>query len=216
VVVRSGIDGIGGARNFAQAAGVSVVVDEQYPPNTTDFTALVQKAKAANADILLQLGLPNDSLQVARTVRQQGYNPSIFCMCGSQVTTLSAWPKLGPAAEGVFGTSVSWPTQGHPGLADLAAAFKARGYETLPSYAVVGYAILQVLEQAVEGTKALDQEKLKEFIHSHEFKTVAGNLRYLNDGTPAFSQVLLQYVKGKNQVVWPREFQTAAPVFPTP
>ncbi len=216
LVVRDGVGGVGGAINYAKAAGAEVVVNEQYPPNTTDFTGLVQKAKAANADLVLELGLPNDSLQVARTVQQQGYKPSILCTCGSQVTTLAAWPKLGSAAEGVFGTTVSWPTQGYQGLAELADAFKARGYDTLPTYAIVGYAILQVLEQAVEGAKTLDQQKLKAYIHSNEFKTAAGNFRYQEDGTPVFSQVVLQYVNGKNQVVWPKQFQTAAPVLKAP
>lgn len=216
VVVRDGVGGVGGALNFAKAAGMSVVVNEQYPPSTTDFTGLVQKAKAANADMLLELGLPNDSLQVARTVQQQGYKPLIFCTCGSQVTTLSAWPKLGSAAEGVIGTTISWPSQGYPGLSELAAAFKARGDDTLPTYAIVGYAILQVIEQAVDGAKTLDQDKLKAYVHSHEFKTAAGNFRYQDDGTPVFSQVVLQYIKGKNEVVWPKQAQTAAPVIPMP
>lgn len=216
IVVRDGVGGVGGALNFAKAAGMSVVVNEQYPPNTTDFTGLVQKAKAANADMLLELGLPNDSLQVARTVQQQGYKPLFFCTCGSQVTTLSAWPKLGSAAEGVIGTTVSWPSQGYTGLAELADAFKARGYDTLPTYAIVGYAILQVIEQAVDGSKTLDQEKLKAYIHSHEFKTVAGNFHYQEDGTPVFSEVVLQHIKGKNQVLWPKDAQTAAPVIPMP
>jgi branched-chain amino acid transport system substrate-binding protein len=216
LVVRDGVGGTGGALNFAKSIGASVVVNEQYPPNTTDFTGLVQKAKAANADLLLELGLPNDSLQVARTVQQQGYKPAMFCTCGSQVTTLAAWPKLGSAAEGVFGTTISWPTQGYEGLAELADAFKARGYDTLPTYAIVGYGILQVLEQAVEGAKTLDQEQLKTYIHNHEFKTVAGNLRYQDDGTPVFSEVILQFLKGKNEMVWPKEAQTAAPVVPMP
>lgn len=213
IVVRSGIDGKGGALNFAKQAGIQVVVDEQYPPNTTDFTGLVQKAKAANADIVLALGLPNDTLQIARTVAQQGYKPSVFCTCGSQVTTLKGWAALGEAAEYGFGTTIAWPTQPFPGIKELAEVFKQRGYATLPTYAIGGTAILEVLEQAVEGAKTLDQEKLKEFIHKHEFKTVAGNFRYQEDGTPVYSQILLQYQKGKNEVVWPKEFRTAEPIF---
>lgn len=216
LIVRDGVGGVGGALNYAKEAGVQVVVNEQYPPNTTDFTGLVQKAKAANADLLLQLGLPNDTLQVARTVQQQGYKPAMFCTCGSQVTTLSAWPKLGSAAEGAFGTTASWPSQGYAGLSELADAFKARGYETLPLYAIVGYAILQVLEQAVEGAKTLDQDKLRAYIYANEFKTVAGNFRYQDDGTPVFGQVLTQFLQGKNQVIWPTQYQTAAPVIPMP
>jgi branched-chain amino acid transport system substrate-binding protein len=216
VVVRAGVGGQGGALAYAKAAGIPVVVDEQYPPATNDFTGLVQKAKAANADMVLALGLPNDTLNIARTMHQQGLKPMVFCTCGSQVTTLSGWPKLGEVAEGGFGTTVSWPTQGYPGLAELAEVFKTRGYETLPTYAVVGYAILQVIEQAVSGAKTLDQEKLKAYIQANEFKTAAGTFRYQDDGTPVFSQILLQYQNGKNQVVWPMQARTAQPVLGRP
>ena len=85
----------------------------------------------------------------------------------------------------------------------------------LPTYAIGGTAILQVLEQAVEGAKSLDQEKIKDFIQKNEFKTVGGNFKYQEDGTPVYSQILLQYQKGKNEVVWPKEFRTAEPVLRT-
>jgi len=216
LIVRDGYNGKGGALAFAKEAGMNVVVNEQYPPNTTDFTGLVQKAKSANAELLLQLGLPNDSLQVARTVQQLGYKPKVFCTCGSQVTTLPAWPKMGAAGEGVIGTTISWPTQNYQGLNDLQAFFKGRGYDTIPAYGVVAYAILQVLEQAVQGAKTLDDEKLKQYILTNEFHTAAGNIKYQDDGTPVFSQVLLQYVKDKNEVVWPSAMKTASPVMPLP
>ncbi|MDE2167738.1 MAG: amino acid ABC transporter substrate-binding protein [Alphaproteobacteria bacterium] len=216
LVVRDGVNGQGGAINYAKAAGATVVVNEQYPPGTTDFTGLVQKAKAAHADILLELGLPDDSLQVARTIQQQGYKPAIFCVCGSQVSTLPAWPKLGAAAEGVIGTTVSWPNQPYRDLSKIAAFFKRRGYETVPTYGIVSYAILQVLEQAVDGAKTLDQDKLKSYILSHEFHTVAGDLKYQADGTPAYSEIVLQYLHGKNEVVWPKQFQTSKPTIPMP
>ena len=51
---------------------------------------------------------------------------------------------------------------------------------------------------------------------THEFHTAAGNIKYQPDGTPVFSQVLLQYVKGKNEVVWPIEMKTASPIIPLP
>ncbi len=209
LVVRDGADGIGGALNFAKQSGLRIVVNEQYPPNTTDFTGLVQKAKTAHADVLLELGLPDDSLQVVRTARQQGYKPAILCVCGAQVSTLPAWSKLGVAAEGVIGTTVSWPNERYNGLADIAAFFKGRGYQTVPTYGIVAYAILQVLQQAVDGAKTLDQAKLKAYILSHEFHTAAGNFKYRPDGTPEFSQVV-------NRVIWPAQDATSKAAIPMP
>jgi hypothetical protein len=41
---------------------------------------------------------------------------------------------------------------------------------------------------------------------------VAGNFKYQANGTPVYSQIILQYQNGANQVVWPKEFRTAEPV----
>jgi branched-chain amino acid transport system substrate-binding protein len=212
IVVRAGVEGKGGALNYAKDAGLQVVVDEQYPPNTTDFTGLVQKAKNANADVVIAAGLPNDTLQIARTVAQQGYKPAVFCTCGSQVTTLKGWAALGDAADRGFGTTIAWPTQPFAGIAELGEIFKKRGYATLPTYAIGGTAILEVLEQAVNGAKTLDQEKLKAYIEKTTFKTVGGDFKYQANGTPEYSQITLQYIKGKNEVVWPKQYRTADPV----
>ena len=59
-----------------------------------------------------------------------------------------------------------------------------------PTYAIGGTAILQVLEQAVEGAKSLDQEKIRDFIQKNEFKTVAGN-----DGTADLARLWTLYAK---------------------
>ncbi|HLH68849.1 MAG TPA: amino acid ABC transporter substrate-binding protein [Candidatus Dormibacteraeota bacterium] len=205
-----------GALNYAKQAGMQVVMDEQYPMTTTDFSGLVQRAKASGADLFLVLGLPNDSLEIARTVYQVGYKPKIYCTCGSQMTTLPAWDQLGAAGNGVMGTTISWPNQGYQGLASLSAFFQKRGYHDIPAYGVVAYAILQVLQQAVEGAKTLDQAKLRAYILSHTFHTAAGNIRYQSNGTPRYSEIILQYQNGRNQVVWPAAYATAKPEIPLP
>lgn len=215
VVVRDGFNGQGGAIRFAKEAGVEVVVNEQFPPNTTDFNGLVQKAKAANADVVLHIGQLNDSLQVARTIQQQNYKPAIFCTCGSPVSTIAAWAKLGSAAEGGFGGMPSWPTQKYEGLVDLANFFKEeRKFDTPPAYAIVAQAVLQIIEQAVNGAGTIDQQKLREYIYSNEFKTAAGNIRFKANGTPVYSQLLLQFQNGKNEVVFPAKDKTADAILP--
>jgi hypothetical protein len=40
-----------GARTNAQAAGLEIVYDESYPPNTADFTPIVRAIQATNPDV---------------------------------------------------------------------------------------------------------------------------------------------------------------------
>ncbi|HET8591814.1 MAG TPA: amino acid ABC transporter substrate-binding protein [Nakamurella sp.] len=204
LVARDGYEGEGGVLNYAKELGIEVVSNEEYDGTATDLTGVVQHAKASGADVFVALGLPNGSSLMAKTVHQEGFKPKYYCQCGSQVTTLPNWPDLGDAAVGVFSTTTAWPTQSNAGLADLYQHMKtALGTDVLPAYAAGGYAIMQVIQQAVNGAQTLDQQKLREYIGQNSFDTAVGKLTYNADGTVKFGALLVQYQKGGNEVIWP-------------
>jgi branched-chain amino acid transport system substrate-binding protein len=215
LVARDGFDGEGGVLNYAKEAGIEVVYNEEYATTATDLSALVQGAKASGAEALVALSLPNDGALIARTVNQADYRPTLYCQCGSQVTTLPNWPDLGPAGINVFASTTAWPTQDNEGIAELAEHFQSElKVPALPAYGAVGYSILQVLQQAVEGTESLDQQKIRDYIGENEFKTAVGDLNYNEDGTVEFGALLLQYQEGGNQVIWPEDVATGEAVVP--
>jgi branched-chain amino acid transport system substrate-binding protein len=202
---RDGYKGQGGARDYARQAGMPVVFDETYGADTTDFSATIGKARAAGVDLMLVLGLPEDSGTILKTIDTLQFKPKVLCACGSQVPTLPNWTELGPATEGVLGTTVTWPTLGYPGLDTLQKLAAERGEKVIPAYAGVAYASLQILQQAVEGAKTLDQEQLRDYIYSHTFDTVVGPAKFEPNGTIGFRQVLVQTVGGQVRPVWPAE-----------
>jgi branched-chain amino acid transport system substrate-binding protein len=58
---------------------------------------------------------------------------------------------------------------------------------------------MQVLQQAIEATKSLDDDKLADYIRSTTFKTVLGDVKFGTDGEWAEARVLqvqFQNVKG--------------------
>jgi branched-chain amino acid transport system substrate-binding protein len=207
--VRDGTDGVGGARRFARTAGMNVVFDETYGSDTTDFTGAITKAKASGARLFLVLGLPEDSGTILKAIRALDYTPGLVCACGSQVSTLSNWPDLGPATEGVVSTTGSWPTQRYPGMDVLQGYAASRGERVISLYAAVAYASLQVIEQAVNGAGSLDQAKLKQYVYGHSFATVVGPITFEPNGTASFRQVLVQTVRGAVTPVWPADVARA-------
>jgi branched-chain amino acid transport system substrate-binding protein len=89
------------------------------------------------------------------------------------------------------------------------------------------YAQLQVLQQAVEATKALDDAELAEYIRAHAFTTVAGEIKFGSEGEWAQSRVLqVQYqnIKGHEiaqfkdmstqVVVSPSEYASGEVIYP--
>jgi branched-chain amino acid transport system substrate-binding protein len=209
LVARDGYKGEGGVVNNAKKANMKVVFNETYSSTTTDFTAAIQRAKSAGADLFFVLGMPNDSDNIIKTEHVLGYQPKITCACGAQATTLPNWTQLGSATEGVVGTTVAWPTQKNNGAQDVESFSQSRGEKVVPAYDYVAYSVLQVLQQAVEGAKTLDQNKLKNYIHSHTFDTAVGKIKYQANGTPNYSEVITQTVKGVQQPIWPANIATA-------
>lgn len=216
LVARDGYNGSGGVLNYAAEMGIEVVYNEEYNQQATDLTALVQGAKDAGAEAFVALSLPNDGALMAQTVEQVDYQPDYYCQCGSQVVTLPNWADLGTAGENVYSTTTAWPGQAdRPGLDELYAHFQQElGYEIMPAYGAGGYAILQVLEQAVEAVGSLDQQALREYIGENEFQTAVGTLRYKEDGTTEFAAMLVQQQAGGAEVVWPEDAATADAVKP--
>jgi branched-chain amino acid transport system substrate-binding protein len=89
------------------------------------------------------------------------------------------------------------------------------------------YAQLQVLQQAVEATKTLDDAKLGDYIRAHPFRTVVGEVRFGTEGEWAHSRVLqVQYqnIKGNDisqfkdmstqVVVAPPEYASEEVIYP--
>jgi branched-chain amino acid transport system substrate-binding protein len=99
------------------------------------------------------------------------------------------------------------------GVSDLMKKYQdrasAEGVDPFGYYmAPHAYAQMQVLEQAVQATKSLDDQKLAEHIRSNAFKTVVGDLRFGRDGkwvAPRMLQVQFQNIKGND----PTQFRDA-------
>jgi branched-chain amino acid transport system substrate-binding protein len=213
----NGFEGKGGALDYAKSAGLKVVFNEKYDAKSTNLTSMIQQAKASGADTLLALTLPNDGFLIAKTVYQVGYHPRFYCSCGAEVISLPNWKSLGDGAFNVYSTTLSSPKQNAEGLDDLSKHLQATlGYASTPAYAIAGYAALQVLQQAVEGAKTLDQKALWNYIQGKSFSTAAGTLKYdSDDGTVDFAGLLTQFQKEKgDQVVWPADVSTSEVVIP--
>jgi branched-chain amino acid transport system substrate-binding protein len=186
-----------GARENAKKAGLKIVYDKSYPPSTTDFAPIVRAIQATNPDLVVLCSYPPDSVGLVRSINEIGFKPKMVggAMVGPQATALKT--QLGPALNG-FVNYDFWlpvPKMMFPGVEALIKKYQARapaeGVDLLGYYmAPWGYAQLQVLAQAIEATKSLEDKKLADFIRANSFKTVLGDVRFGKNGEWAESRVL--------------------------
>ncbi|HZT50374.1 MAG TPA: amino acid ABC transporter substrate-binding protein [Stellaceae bacterium] len=199
-------NGIEGAKRHAAAAGLKIVYDRVYPPNQMDFAPIVQSIKAAKPDLVFLASYPADSAGFLRAVQEQGLSAMMFggAIVGPQVGTIKM--QMGDALNGIvcYELYVHEKTMEFPGTDEFIAKYQARakeaGTDPLGYYVPpLVYATFQVLEQAVEGTKSLDQDKLAQYMHKTTFKTIYGDITFGADGEwvkPRILTVQYQGVKG--------------------
>ncbi|MGA8759163.1 MAG: amino acid ABC transporter substrate-binding protein [Stellaceae bacterium] len=186
-----------GVRDLAKQNGIKIVYDRTYPPGTPDFTPIVHAIQATNPDMVFVASYPPGSVGMLRAATESGLKTRFFGggMVGLQYTSVKE--QFGPKLNGVvdYDWWIPAPTMQFPGILDFLKNYQAKapavGVDPLGWYLPpFAYANLQVLGDAVEATKSLDQDKLADYIHSHPFKTIVGDISFGSDGEWSKARVL--------------------------
>jgi len=224
----------GARQSIKEIGGFETVMDQKYPPATTDYTPIMRAVQALNPDILFVAAYPPDSVGIVRAANEIGLTPKMFggAFIGLLVTPIKM--QLGPLMNGIINNEVFLPAPSlvFSGTRELMTKYQAvaqqQGIDPIgPSFPPLAYSAGQVLAQAVEGTKSLDQIKLAAYMHSHTFSTVVGDIAFGKDGEWVKSRVFFtqfQHVSGNSidqfkdmtheVVVWPKEYKSGDMIYP--
>jgi branched-chain amino acid transport system substrate-binding protein len=223
-----------GARDNAKAMGFEIVYDKSYPPPTTDFTPIVRAIQATNPDAVYIGSYPPDSTGMVKAANELGLKTKLFGggMVGLQFAAIQK--NLGPMLNGIVNYDfwVPAPTLNFPGIDAFLKKYQEKaagaGVDPLGHYLPpFAYAYLQILGQAVEATKGLDQGKIAEHMQKTTYETVVGPVKYGANGEWATSRVLMvqfrdlkpddmeQFNKvGSRVVLYPATVKSGDLVFP--
>jgi branched-chain amino acid transport system substrate-binding protein len=195
--------------DMAKAAGLDVVFNELYPHNASDYTAIVQKIKQSNPDVVLAISYFPDSVGIIRALKQANVTPKeLFFTIGPAEPNFGK--EVGNDATGVLFASNWSPELKTQGNADFAKAFKAAFGVEADYHAAQNFAALQVLGAAIASTKSLDNEKLRDYMGSHEVETVCGTYRVDSNGMQTgYDSLTDQWQNGKQLVVYPAKWAQA-------
>jgi branched-chain amino acid transport system substrate-binding protein len=177
---------------------------------------------------------PLDSVGMVQAVNEAGFKPKMIggAMVGLQSTVFKA--KLGDKLNGFMNYDFWLPAKSlmFDGTEAFLKKYQARaakeGVDPLGYYmGPFGYAYVQVIGQAIEATKSLDQGKLAAYMHSHTFKTIVGDVKYAANGEWAKSRVFQAQFRGikgngvdqfKNPatevIITPKDYKSGDVIYP--
>jgi branched-chain amino acid transport system substrate-binding protein len=198
-----GVNGQIGAEKNAEKNGFKVVYKKRYPPGTVDYTPIMRAIKADNPDIVWMSTYPPGTVGTIKAAREVGLEPKMFGggLVGSQYTSIQQ--NFGPDMNGItfYTFWAPAPTLKFPGVDEFLAKYQEKagkqGLDPLGYYLPPpAYAYLQVLLQAIEATKSMDQKTVGNYMRESWFETVLGKLKFAPNGEWWQSRVLQVQLNG--------------------
>src|SRR5512132_4119700 len=198
-----------------KAKGIELVVDEIWTPPLSDATAIVQKLRSTQPDVVFY-GATNfpDSIQVLQKVKEFGVKVPIQGV-GAWLVTPEYVKTVGPELLDNIKTVVA----AHPlkGQDDLVKRFKERtGEPFMTQDPLMTYAHVWIIKEAAERAKSTDPKAIRDAVAKLDLtsgpaaSTLApGRIRYDERGRRlGATPIIVQWQKGEPFTVAPAELAT--------
>ena len=224
------------AKQVANEKKIEIKFEQNYPPNTVEFSAIIRSLRAARPDMVFVCSYPPDSAGILRAVNEVGIGDSVKIFGGGMVGLqfTAVMESMGSLLNGVINYN-SWlpePPMYFEGTKAFFEKYQPRavaakvdplGYYLAP----YGYAQGQLLEQAANSVKSLDQKALANYLRTNTHNTIVGSIKFAPDGEWAETgtvQAQFRGVKdkdieqfrgpGKQVILSPARLKTGDPIVP--
>ena len=212
------------AKALFEQQGIKTASYQVYPAETTDYNPIADKIIASGAKVVVVGTLLPDVSAFIKRFKQQHFNPQALIATagpdqGDQFTKAIGGTK---AAEAIMVPNGGWFAQATtPGNAQMVQEYIAKYGGTAASISsdvAEGYAVGQVIQQAVTKVGSLDNKKLIAELHSGAtYTTVQGPVKFDNTGqNTAATAYLFQWQNGSLVPVYPTNVASAQPDYPRP
>jgi branched-chain amino acid transport system substrate-binding protein len=220
---------VAGVQAKLEKAGIKTVYSTTYPPGTTDFDTIASAIKSSKADIVVQGAVFDDGVGLIRSMKKVDYNPRALFQTSAPSESKTFSDAIGLAnTNGIF-YAVSWSPSAkgpkYPLNPEFLAAYKKKFKGQIPAEdAADAFAAAQVLQTAVTKVGKIDQDAIKDYLHSKPVRTILGPLSWDSTGAPRQAFFLAQWqcnppasTNCASQIVAPKVVATAkSVVFPKP
>ena len=192
-----------GVREYVKKIKLTKVYDQDYPPTTKDFSTIIRAIRASKAEIVFIASYPPESVAIVNAVHEIGVGEQVKVLGGGMVG-LGFTPimiNLGSKLNGVLNFNTYVPGMKAPGVDDFFRRYseraKAQKVDELGFYLPpFNYAIGQMLEQAINATKSIDDRRLADYFRKNEMQTIVGPIRFDASGERANQRIVTAQFRG--------------------
>jgi branched-chain amino acid transport system substrate-binding protein len=208
-----------GLKEKLEQAGIKTVVNEVYPPNTTDFSSIAAKIANSKADMVVGGSQYQDGVNLIVALQQLNYQPKLAAF--STAPTSPEFAKaIGNKTEGILAPTGYTQDAKYPSNLEFVQKYTAQFGSPPEEDEANGYTTGQVVAAAVKAVGCAEQgdcqKRLVEWLRANEVETVVGPLRWDDKGRPQGAHMIQQWVDGEIRIVLPEDVKEADFVYPKP
>jgi branched-chain amino acid transport system substrate-binding protein len=209
-----GIDLSQAARKGFTDAGFKLAYDKSYPIGTQDLSPLIGEAQRSGADTFVAFSYPPDTMALTEQSKVASYAPKVMFL-GVGVGFPMYAQRFAANVEGIMSLG-GWSKDN----ANTAAYAKKheemfkRGPDRWGSQ--IGYASLQMLEQAIERVGKIDRAAIIKELQTGTFDTVLGKVKLVDNMMQDNFWLIGQWQDGFFVGVAPQRAGVGTPVVPKP
>ena len=203
-----------------KAKGIELVVDEIWTPPLADATAIVQKLRSTQPDIVFY-GATNfpDSIQVLQKVKEFGLRVPIQGV-GAWLVTPEYVKTVGKELlDNIMSVVASHPLKGQE---ELVERFKKRtGEPFMTQDPLMSYAHVWIIKEAAEFAKSTDPKAIRDAVAKLDLRSgpaaaalAPGRIHYDERGRRIGAvPIIVQWQNGEPFAVVPAEYATRKPIW---
>jgi branched-chain amino acid transport system substrate-binding protein len=195
--------------------GYGEPLSKEQPREMKDFSPLIMEAKSAGAEALLTGPTTPEGITMTKQMKELDYSPKFYF--AYRAPDPWAWGDALKKDGDYISLFPGWCNGfRYAGVKEL-NEIHMKKYNRLPDVMVgPAYACVQILADAIERAGELDRAKIRDAIASTDVKTVIGPVKFRPDGTGLVVSLIVQWQKGKQEIVWPKEYITSPLIYPMP
>jgi branched-chain amino acid transport system substrate-binding protein len=223
------ISGARGDKEQAEALGMDVVLYEGYPKGTTDFSPIVEKAKAGEVEVWDTKSTDTDSsMLIFKALKDSGYQPKALYDLYVFYPGFTDRTRPGHQLPIVYYSCIPvwhWPTWPDPPYKDVKhwVDFYTGKSEIFGPLICCDWGpkigAMQILEQIIQGVGSIEDADIKSYAEEHSFLTMEGRIEFEDRWHLSVGRIsgLGQITRdGLEEAIWPATLATGPYVYPRP
>ena len=173
--------------------GFTIVTTDVMQKGEPDISAIVNKIRTHNADMVLWCGYYADGSNVIKQLRSGGYTGDICCGDGSSDTKLIE--GSGPSGEGVFVLSPPYVNFAEGGQAYIDKYVSSYGGADPGPYSTLCYDTIMLLVDGIKRANSIETDAVVKAIEGNNYQGLSGNLSFAEDHTLLKSNFIVLKIK---------------------